>query len=359
MAILLFSGAAAGSLYGQEVPSLAGTYRAYFDIGAAVDNAATSFLTDLLKAQVNMIVAENEMKWQIIHPRRGDASPSYNFGPADAIVSFARANGMKVRGHTLVMHQQTPAWVFFQPSEGSGVTLKAEVLARMKGHIETLLAHFRGKVYCWDVVNEALSGEPGIWRTDSPWYRAAGSDDDGDGVPDYIVKAFEFARAADPSVKLFYNDYGIESGAKLDAAYGLAQVLKAKGLIDGVGIQGHWSIYSPDAETVRRAIRRFTSLKVEVQITELDLSVFRWGDSSSLSALPADLEEKQAARYGELFRVFREESAGGLLTGVTFWGIADDDTWLDNFPVNGRKDWPLLFNTVHGPKKAFWSVARW
>jgi endo-1,4-beta-xylanase len=348
-------------LFGQKaaIPSLAGSYRAFFPIGAAVDGNTIISQSDLLTSQVNSVVAENDMKWDIIHPRPGNDASSYDFSRADSIVAFAGSNGMTVRGHNFVWHQQVPAWVFQGDGMGAGQASKTEVLARMKGHIETLLAHFHGKVYCWDVVNEALSDGFETWRSDSPWFRAAGSDEDGDGVPDYIVKAFQFARQADPAVKLFYNDYGIESGAKREKAYALARLLKDKGLIDGVGIQGHWSIYSPDAETVRAGIRRIASLGLEVQITELDLSAYGQGDSSALGGLPPRLEDMQAARYGELFRVFREESGSRGLSAVTFWGIADDHTWLDNFPVKGRKDWPLLFDAANGPKKAFWSVAQW
>ena len=346
------------------MPSLAALYRAYFPIGAAVEPQTLVTQRDLLTAQVNSLVAENQMKWERIHPRSGNSASSYNFYGADAIVAFAKEHGMRLRGHVLVWHQQCPRWVF---RGAKGTATREEVLERMRDHITTLLGRFKGAVSAWDVVNEAVS-DSGTWRVDSPWFQAAGDDEDGDGIPDYIVKAFEFARSADPTAKLFYNDYNIETGEKLEKAFILVKALKEKGLIDGVGIQGHWSIYSPDAETVRRAIERFASLGLDVEITELDLSVYRWGDSSSLAELPPDLQRKQAARYGALFKVFREESgegdasAGsgkGKLTGVTFWGIADDHTWLDTFPVPGRKDWPLLFDTAHQPKEAFRAVAQW
>jgi endo-1,4-beta-xylanase len=288
------------------------------------------------------------MKWERIHPKPGGAD-SYDFAAADEIVSFAAARGFVVRGHTLVWHQQVPGWVFGDA---------AETLSRMKDHITTLVSRYRGSVFCWDVVNEAVSDDGG-WRTDSPWYRAAGSDRDEDGIPDYIVRAFEYARAADPQAKLFYNDYNIEAGLKLERAFSLARALAARGLIDGIGIQGHWSIWDPDPRTVGAAIRRFASLGLEVHITELDLSVYRWGDVASLDSLPAPLEEMQAKRYAELFGVFREEASAGRLAAVTFWGIADDYTWLDQFPVKGRKNWPLLFDEHHRPKQAFWSVVRW
>ncbi len=341
------------SIEAQPVPSLAAVYQPYFPIGAAVEPQTLQTHGDLLAAQVNSLVAENAMKWDHIHPRRGNDSSAYNFSGADAIVAFAQEHGMRVRGHTLIWHQQGPPMVF---RGAGGQATRAEVLERMRDHITTLLTRYRGKVYAWDVVNEALA-DAGAWRTDSPWFQTAGADEDGDGIPDSSVKAFEYARSADPTAKLFYNDYGIEAGDKLERAYNLVKALKQKGLVDGVGIQGHWSIYTPDAGTVRAAIERFASLGVEVQITELDLSVYRWGDTSSLPELRPDLASRQAARYAALFEVFRKEA--GKLTGVTFWGVADDETWLDSFPVAGRKDWPLLFGTDHQPKGAFWAVARW
>jgi endo-1,4-beta-xylanase len=340
-----------------SMPSLAQVYRPYFPVGAAVDPATIVTARKLLESQVSSLVAENHMKWERIHPNPGDGIASYNFSGADAIVAFAQSHGMLVRGHTLVWHQQVPGWVF-QGTAGTSAT-KTVLLQRMKDHITTLLTHFRGKVYCWDVVNEALSDDGAGWRTASPWHQIAGDDEDGDGLPDYVVRAFEYARAADPGVKLFYNDFNNETGGKLEKTYVLAKTLKERGLIDGVGIQGHWSIHAPDPEVVRRAIDRIAALGLVVHITELDLSVYRWGDRSTLGGLEPALEDRQAVRYGELFAIFREAAAARKLGAVTFWGIADDHTWLDNFPVRGRKDWPLLFDTGHTPKKAFWSVAKW
>jgi endo-1,4-beta-xylanase len=331
-------------------------YQAFFPIGAAVEPEMLVSQSDLLATQVSSLVAENAMKWERIHPVHGNNLSSYAFEGADAIVAFARDHGMKVRGHTLVWHNQVPGWVF--QGEAGPVT-ESELLSRLQGHINTLLAHFQGEVYCWDVVNEAISERAGEWRTDSPWHRLAGSYHGGDGIPGYIERAFEYARAADPAARLFYNDYGIETGAKLERALRLMKILKAKGLVDGVGIQGHWTVFGPDAETVRRAIQSFASLGVEVQITELDVSLYRSGDTSALREPRADLLSRQAEMYGSYFRVFREEAQARRLTGVTFWGIADDHTWLDSFPVKGRKDWPLLFDIRHRPKDAFWTAATW
>ena len=168
---------------------------ACFPIGAAVEPQTLVTQGDLLAAQVNSLVAENEMKWERIHPRRGNAATSYNFYGADAIAAFAREHGMRMRGHTLVWHQQVPRWVF---RGANGTATRDEVLESMRDHITTLLGRFKGVVSAWDVVNEAVSDGGGPWRVESPWFQAAGADEDGDGIPDYIVKAFEFARSADP-----------------------------------------------------------------------------------------------------------------------------------------------------------------
>jgi endo-1,4-beta-xylanase len=155
------------------MPSLAEVYRPFFPVGAAVDARTIVTQKDLLSSQVNSLVAENDMKWERIHPRPGDGTESFDFSNADRIVAFALERGMKVRGHTLVWHQQCPGWVF-QAIDGSGSAVsKPDLLERMRRHVGTLLSRYRGKVYCWDVVNEALA-EDGQWRTDSPWHRIAG-----------------------------------------------------------------------------------------------------------------------------------------------------------------------------------------
>lgn len=341
------------------MPSLARLYAPYFPVGAAVERSTLATHGDLLREHVNVLVCENAMKWERIHPAAGDGEDAYRFGDADAIVAFAAANAMRVRGHVLVWHRQVPRWVFEAPDgPAPRAALRALVLDRLRAHVDRLIARYRGAVACWDVVNEAIADDGG-WRTDSDWHRTAGADEDGDGVPDYVVQAFRFARAADPSVRLFYNDYGIESGPKRDRALALAASLAERGLIDGVGIQGHWSIHGPEPRVVGEAIERFAALALAVEITELDLSVYRWGDDAPLGAFTPEVERAHAGRYGELFREFRAQAAAHRLHGVTFWGIADDSTWLDEFPVPGRKNWPLLFGVDHRPKEAFRSVTSW
>jgi len=325
-----------------EVPALYEVYQDYFPIGAAVNSWTIKSHKELIEKHFNSLTAENEMKFESIQPSPG----RYTFDRADAIVELAEKNGMLVRGHTLVWHSQTPAWVF-RDEEGRPASREL-LLKRMEEHITTVVSRYRGRVYAWDVVNEAVAdGQGGYLRTDSPWYRIIG--------PDYIAHAFIFAHQADPEAKLFYNDYSAVDPAKSGKIYRLLKELLEQGVpVHGVGIQGHWDIDYPSARQVEAAIKKYASLGLEVQITELDISVYPWQDRRRLQSKPENRLEKQAERYRELFEVFRRNK--DVVTGVTFWGVADDRTWKDNFPVRGRKDWPLVFDEEHRPKAAFWKI---
>jgi endo-1,4-beta-xylanase len=178
---------------------------------------------------------------------------------------------------------------------------------------------------------------------------------------DYIEKAFEYAHAADPGAKLFYNDYNTESASKREKIFQLLKKLKEKKVpIDGVGLQGHWSIYEPTAAELEKSITQFASLGLAVQITELDVSVHpkeherREHRPTDTGTLTAEMVTRQAAQYKMLFDTFRKHK--GTITGVTFWNVSDKSTWLDNFPVPNRKDYPLLFDKDLKPKEAFHEV---
>ncbi|MCL6549140.1 MAG: endo-1,4-beta-xylanase, partial [Alicyclobacillus sp.] len=286
--------------------------------------------------------AENHMKPALIHPK----PEKYDFTAADEIVAFAQKHKMKVRGHTLVWHNQTPDW-FFQEADGSAAS-RETLLARLKSHIDTVLSRYKGKVYCWDVVNEAVADSGDEPMRDSKWLRQVG--------PDFLAKAFEFAHAADPDAILFYNDYNECNEPKRTHIYNLVRDLRAHGVpVHGIGMQGHWGLEGPSADEIRKTIETYASLGVMVQITELDISVYAWGDKRTDLRRPTPEQlERQAQRYGEIFAIFREYK--DVITGVTLWGAADDLTWKDNFPVPGRKDWPLLFDEQQQPKLAFWRI---
>jgi endo-1,4-beta-xylanase len=226
-------------------------------------------------------------------------------------------------------------------------------LQRLKDHITTVVNRYKGKIYAWDVVNEAIADDSSHYLRPSLWYQICGED--------FIEKAFEYAHAADPSALLFYNDYNTEVPAKRDKIYQMLKGMLAKGVpIDGIGLQAHWSISTPTREELENSIRLFSSLGLQVQITELDVSVFaghaggeieRSTDSRADSGFTAEMEQRQLEQYKMAFEVFRKYRQ--QLTGITFWNISDRYSWLNN---RGRKNYPLLFDENLQPKKAYRAV---
>lgn len=335
-----------GNLFAQK--TLKEAYKDYFPVGVAVAPRNLSGPeAELIKQQFSSITPENAMKMGPIHPEEN----RYNWQDADAIVDFGVTNGVKVRGHTLCWHSQAPRW-FFTDSEGKDVSREV-LLARLKQHITDVMTRYKGKIYAWDVVNEAVPDTgKGIYR-ESKFYKIVGED--------YIQKAFEYAHAIDPEAKLFYNDYNTESTAKREKIYQLVKKLKDKNVpIHGVGLQGHWSLYEPSQAELEKSIKTFADMRLAVQVTELDVSVYakeherRAKRETDKSVYTDEMMEKHSAHYKMLFDTFRKYK--GIVTGVTFWNVSDRSSWLDNFPVPGRKDYPLLFDERYKPKKAFEGV---
>ena len=336
----------------RQSEGLAAAYKNYFPIGVSVSNRSiTSADSTLIIQQFNSLTPENAMKMGPIHPRED----LYNWKDADAIVDFAGRHGMRIRGHNLCWHEQTPAWLF-KDAKDNEVT-KEVLLQRLKEHITAVVSRYRGKIYAWDVVNEAVADDSSQFLRNSEWYRICGSE--------FIAKAFEYAHAADPGAQLFYNDYNTERPEKRERVYRLLKQLVDAGVpITGVGLQGHWSIYEPSKEELQTAIDRFSSLGLKVQITELDVSVYPWEKNrrarraDESDQLTPALEQRQAEHYRQLFSIFRANAAHtpATITGVTFWNVSDKHTWLDDYPVPGRKNYPLLFDSDNQPKKAFYEV---
>jgi endo-1,4-beta-xylanase len=311
----------------------------YFYTGVAIppsfiDNQKKA---DLIKRHFNSVTADNDMKWSNLQATEG----TFTFTNADKIVAFAEANGLKIRGHTLCWHNQVPSWIF---KNGDATASKELVLQRLRTHITTVMTHFKGKVYAWDVVNEAIDDGSSVYRT-SQWYNICGED--------YIIEAFKAARAADPDAKLFYNDYTAIDPVKRDKIYTLLAKLKEQNLVDGMGLQGHWNVSYPSSSLISDAFNKYKSLGIELQITELDVSVYT-SNSDPQSAYTDNLAQKQSIAYGRYFTEFR--SFKDAITGVTFWGLADDYSWLDNYPVAGRKNYPFLFDENYLPKQAYFTV---
>ncbi len=320
-------------------------YKDYFTIGASVSPfSLTGAQADLIKKNFGSLTAENAMKPALIHPEEN----RYYWDNADKIVAFAKANGMKVRGHTLVWHQQTPAWFF---KDATGNTISKEVLlARLKEHITTIVSHFKGKVYAWDVVNEALDDKDAKTFRETDWYKICGEE--------YIAKAFQWAHEADPDALLFYNDYNTEFPGKRDKVYNLVKKLRDAGVpINGIGLQGHWNLVNPSEKDLRDALDKYSTLGVKLQITELDVSIYSSAETNPVdNVFTIEREQKQLEKYKMVFSMLREYKK--VITGVTFWNVSDKSSWLDNFPVKGRKNYPLLFDQDLKPKKVYREVIK-
>jgi len=346
----------------QSIPSLREEFRGAFHVGAALSTAQFTGRDTagaaLVERQFDTISPENVLKWGLVHP----ALDRYEFAPADAYVAYGERHGMMVIGHTLVWHSQLPRWVHHDAS-GAAVS-RDTLLARMRDHIITVVGRYRGRIKGWDVVNEALD-EDGTLRK-SPWLEIIGED--------YLVKAYQYAHEADPAAELYYNDYSLENPAKRAGAVALVKRLLAAGVpLKAVGLQAHQKLDWPTAAAEDSTIEAFSALGVHVNLTELDVDVLpavvrgqtadvglRAATTSAqnpfVSGLPDSTQRALAARYESLFDVFMRHRA--VIDRVTFWGVADGDSWLNNWPVRGRTSHPLLFDRQHRPKPAFDGVVR-
>ncbi len=327
-----------------EYKKLSSLFKQDFLIGAAVTPKTIVTQKNLIRHHFNSITAENEMKFERVHPAEND----YTFDDADELISFAEKYQLNVRGHTLVWHNQTPQWMF-ENSDGS-ITDRITLLARMKIHMDKIMNRYNGKIYAWDVVNEAISDKEGEFLRSSKWRDIIGDD--------FIEKAFQYARQADPSALLFYNDYNEFVPQKRDKIYKLVKSLLEKGIpIDGIGLQGHWNLEYPSIHLIKEGIEKYASLGLKLHITELDISMFSHEDKRTELKAPTDeMLSVQAERYRKVFALLKEYREN--ITSVTFWGAADDYTWLDNFPVKGRKNWPFLFDQNHEPKQSYYELLK-
>lgn len=326
-----------------DIPALSKSYNGLFKIGAAVSPAIIRSEGQMIAKHFNSITAENQMKFGIIHPEED----RYDFTAADEIAEFARSHHIALRGHTLVWHNQTSEWVFIDPATG-GPASKELLLERLKRHIDTVVGRYIGLAYAWDVVNEAIEDKTDKVMRETKWLELLGED--------FLLHAFRMAHEADPNALLFYNDYNETNPVKRQKIYNLVRNLLDKGApVHGIGMQAHWNIYGPNLDEIREAIELYASLGVQLHITELDISVFRHDDKrTDLTEPTKEMLELQEKRYEEIFRLFREYRSS--ITSVTFWGVSDSYSWLDHFPVRGRKNWPFLFDSKGDPKASFWRV---
>lgn len=338
-----------------EIPGLKDFIKNDFKIGVAVmPSSLVGEEGEMIKKHFNSMTAENVMKpANVIRP-----DGSYDFTEADKIIAFAQENGIKMRGHTLVWHGSTPRG-YMNDAEGKPLT-KEQVMAKHENYIKAVFDHYpKDLIYAWDVVNEALADEPGetIYRTRSPWYQAFGG-------PEFIEWAFRTAKKYAPEgCELIYNDYNLVDPAKLERACTMLKDMLAKGVpIDGVGMQAHWD-NSVTQEQIQNAIDRFSALGLDVQITELDLTCFdnyhgpgaaeRQKIRQSVQ-YTTELADAQAEQYAKIFTTLHKNA--DKISSVTFWCLTDRNSWLNNFTIRGRLDYPLLFDAQNRPKKAFFAV---
>ncbi len=344
----------------QSSVSLAQSFADHFDVGAALApstfRSINSNQVSLVETHFNRVTAENDMKWSSIHP----GPTSFSWTAADTFVEFAEQRGLQVHGHVLVWHQQTPDWVF---TNDDGSDVSADVLwARVEEHIAAVAERYGGRVAYWDVVNEAFEDNGSL--RDSKWRQILGDD--------YIAQTFQIADRLLPDSKLVYNDYSLFVQTKRDAVVAMVEDLKARGIrIDAVGMQGHYNLRRPGPEEVDAAITAYAGTGAEVLITELDLDVLpsereiAGADLDATTAsdprldpysycLPEEVEQQVAERWASLFEVFLRHSDS--ISSVTFWGVDDGGSWLNNWPVNGRTNYPLLFDRSQQPKPSFGAV---
>ena len=350
VAVILFTGSTVA-----QTPSLKEAFRKDFLIGTAINARqieGKDIVADkLIKEQFNAVTPENCMKAEEIHP----GWDTYNFDLADKLVAFAKTNHLKVNAHNLIWHSQLPAFMHHIQSADS-------VRQYFVNHITKVAGRYDGKVYSWDVVNEALN-EDGTLRKD------IFLDKLGD---DYIVEAFRLAQKASPHSQLYYNDYNIEQPKKRAGAIALIKKIQAAGVrIDGVGIQGHWKSGDVPMKDIEESIKEYAALGIKVMFTELDLSVLPnpWDKTTAdvnataqgsakmnpyTNGLPDSAQQLLAKSYAGLFTLFMKYKKD--ISRVTFWGVNDGESWLNGFPIRGRTNYPLLFDRNFKPKPAFFSV---
>ncbi|WP_404424213.1 endo-1,4-beta-xylanase [Nibricoccus sp. IMCC34717] len=311
----------------------------------------------LVEEHFNTVTPENVMKWSQVHPKPGE----YTFELSDRFVEFGTKRGMFVVGHTLLWHSQTPAWVF--QNDKGGDASREELLARLREHIRTVVGRYRGKIKGWDVVNESIHDD-GTLRTNEPWYRILGEE--------AVFEAFRAAHEADPDAELYYNDYTLANPVKRAGVLALVKKIRARGLrIDGVGSQEHHLLEWPTVEQVDAMFRDFGAAGFPMMVTELDVSALprpNNDDGANIATLytrteeldpyarglPEEMQRRLAERYRSLFEVYVRHA--GNLKRVTFWCVTDGNSWLNNFPIRGRTDYPLLFDRQYRPKLAAQAV---
>lgn len=338
-----------------NTPSLAKAYSNDFLIGTALNvqqiEESDGAESNIIRTQFNAITPENSMKCENIHV----TWDQYDFGNADKFVALGEKNRQYIVGHTLVWHSQLALFV-------AQIQNRDSLQMFMNNHIQTVVSRYKGRVNSWDVVNEALN-EDGTMRA-SLFFTKLGAG--------YIGTAFRLAANADPAAALYYNDYNIEQPKKRSGVIGIVKHLRENGIrIDGIGIQGHWHIGHVPYKDIEESLIAFSQLGLKVAITELDISVLpnpfelqgaevsqRFENSPRMNpypnGLPDSVNKQLTDDYKKLFELLLKYKKA--ISRVTFWGVNDRQTWLNDWPISGRTNYPLLFDRNNQPKKAFYEI---
>ncbi len=336
-----------------SLTSLKEVFKNDFAIGTALNTAQIEErdpkVDALIKQQFNSATPENIMKAELIHPQWD----KYDFTIADKMIEYGKKNNIKINGHTLVWHSQLPAFARNIKNVDSFNTF-------FTNHINTVAGRYSGKIFSWDVVNEALN-EDGTMR------KSIFLDRLGDN---FVTEAFRLAAVASPNTELYYNDYNNEQPAKRAGCIALVKKVQAAGVrIDGVGIQGHWHAGKVPFKDIEASILEYSALGLKVMFTEVDIEVlprnFSGADVSQrmkedpslnpyVNGLPDSVQQQLANDYAALFNLFLKHK--DKITRVTFWGVDDGQSWLNGWPVRGRTNHPLLFDRALQPKPAFYKV---
>lgn len=335
-------------------PGLKNALNGKYLIGTALNSTQIygddTAAVDLIKKHFNSIVAENCMKSEIIQPEQG----VFDFNQSDVMVDFGKQNDMYIVGHCLIWHSQVPDWMFMD--EDWKYVSREVLIERMNTHITTLVGRYKGRVDCWDVVNEAFLDD-GSWRK-TKFYDIIG--------PEYIQLAFQFAHDADPDAELLYNDYSMFQEGRRNSVIELIHSLQNKGIrIDGVGMQAHSGLEYPSLAEFEKSIVGFAKTGVDVHITELDISVIPIPEDNIgaeianrseylkemdpyASGLPDSISRALNDRYIQFFNLFLKHE--DKIKRVTLWGLTDDQSWRNYYPIRERTDYPLLFDRNYEAK---------
>lgn len=341
-----------------EAFSLSDAFENQFLVGAAISEdqilGKDKKSISIVKNEYNTITPENSLKWMFIEPQPN----KFNFDVSDKYVDFGMKNNMHIVGHALVWHSQLSDYM-------KGIKDRKTMSFHIQNHINTLVKRYKGKIHTWDVVNEALN-EDGTLR-ESVFFNIMGSE--------YIENSFSWANDADPDVNLVYNDYNLCEEPKRKGAIKLIKDLQKKNIkIDGVGIQAHWQLNSPTIEEIEKTIISFSELGIDVMFTELDISVLpspwelqgaevnqnfeKFEDDKKMNPYPIKLpdavKKKLANRYKDIFKLFLKHQ--DKISRVTFWGVTDKNSWLNDWPIKGRTNYPLLFDRNYQSKIAYKSI---